>query len=106
MAQLPGLGPFGEAHLRDQLRLNPMHAASRRSAIAGPRQQRSVEGRIVALKFAHRAAQAGQRRVAESCPDLARVDEPAVLVVVAEQQRTEMRSRTLRVGEAADQKLL
>src|SRR4051812_29875262 len=98
VAQAAGARPLGEAGLRDELRLDPRD----------PRffDRRAVgERRIGAPERAQAAAEVAQRLVVEAGADLARVAQPAV-VVVADQERAELGARPLWRGVAADHELL
>ena len=64
-----------------------------------------IEGRLVDLELRQVMAQARQRLMVEPGADLARVAQTVVLVVTDE-ECTEVRPRTLRRREAADHQLL
>ena len=99
MPQQPVGGPLLEPDLGHQLRPGPVHLVPRD---VGP----GLERRALPFQPGQRRVQAGQHRGREPGPDLARVDQPPVRVVVPGQQRTEVRPGALGVGESPDDELL
>src|ERR1039457_944018 len=73
MAELPGRGPFGEADLADQARLDPVHC--------GSRQIPAGEGGRGALDPLQGRVQRAERPLIETGSHLARVHQAAALVV-------------------------
>ena len=100
MAQQAVAGPLGERDLGHQLRLHPVRAARGRARAV--RRERGG----APLEPAQARAQALEGGVVEAGADAAGVDETAVAVVHAEEQRAKLGARTLRVGIAADHELL
>ena len=99
MAELARVGPLAEADLGDELRPDPVHTPL-------PHRRALLERRAVLLQRAQPVPQAAQGLGIEPRADLPGVDQLAVRVVVAEQQRAESDPGTLRVGEAADHEFL
>src|SRR5215217_4475543 len=97
MAEAPVARPLGEADLAHELRSCP--------ARTGRDRLERLERRLRLLELAQPRAELPQRRVVEARADPARVAEHAVLVV-AHEQRAELRARPLRAGEPADHELL
>src|SRR5439155_2666032 len=97
LAQLAAPRPLGERDLRHQLRLGPARLARR---ITGG------EWRGAALAPLQLIAQPVERALVEPGPHLARVAQPAVGQVVADQQRPEAPPRAPRRRPAADHELL
>src|SRR5215218_15658 len=97
MAEAPVARPLGEADLAHELRSCP--------ARAGRDRLERLERRLRLLELAQPRAQLPQRRVVEARADPARVAEHAV-AVVAHEQRSELRARSLRRREPADHELL
>ena len=93
--------------LRDKLRLDPVHAGKneRRSEARLARRQ-DAQRRLLAGERLKAAAQIGENLVGHSCAHAAGIDELAVVGVVAEQQRAEIRPRSFRIGPADDDELL
>ena len=89
--------PLGEANLTDELRPRPVCAARDRSRVD--------ERRLGRLERAYPCTEVAQRRRAVAGADLPGVTEPAVLVV-ADEQRTEVSAAARGLGEAADDELL
>src|SRR5512145_514764 len=90
-------GPFSESHLRDQPRLDPVHAALG--------QRISFEWRVALLQARELVAKPFQHLIAESSSHLARVLELAPLVVT-EEERTQSHARALGIAIAADDEFL
>jgi hypothetical protein len=80
MAEHAVTGPLGEAHLGDQHRVDPVGAALA---------HRAGEGRALGGQRVEAVPQGAQGPLVVAGADLAGVDQPAVPVVVADQQRAE-----------------
>src|SRR5262249_45293871 len=89
--------PLGETDLRDQLGSHPV-----RSARDGPRVD---ERRLESVQRAKPGAEWAQRFGAVAGSDLARITEPTLLVV-ADEERPEVRAAAGRIRVAADDQLL
>ncbi len=98
MAELVVVGPLGELHLRDELRLHPV-----RRLVRGRRRHiERTRRRLQPRQLGHHAR---QLRVIEPAADVRDVDELLALVD-AEQQRAESAARAARLGPSADDELL
>jgi hypothetical protein len=86
--------------LRDQIRLQPVHAA-RLGALG-----RIVERRLIALQRYELFVQLLQRALAETSADLARVAQALPIVVQAEQDRAEVLAIAVGRSVAADHEFL
>ena len=100
VAQEPVARPLGERHLAHQHRLDPVGAARGRPRTVGR------EGRGALLEPAQPSAEHLEGGLGEAGADAARVDEAAVAIVHAQQQRAELGAGALRIGVAADHELL
>src|SRR3954454_3875367 len=96
-ARAPAARPFGEGHLGHELRARPACVARDGADVH--------EGRLVLLDGAHELAEPLELAAGEAGAHLAGVAQLAVLVV-ADEQRAELRARAARRGEAADHELL
>src|SRR5215470_12463038 len=92
------VGPVGEPHLADQLRLDPVVSLPHRNRSALEWRRRPLQR----LELLPKALEAG---VVEAGADLGDVDEPA-LVVEADVQRAEVAARALRIRVATHHELL
>ena len=97
MANAPFVRPFGEAHLADESRLDPVMAAPGRAA--------HLEGRRLAAEGLELLQRRRERLLVEAGADLGHVDEAPALVE-ADVERAEVRARSLGIGVAADDELL
>src|SRR5687768_16369410 len=97
MADASVVGPLGECHLGHELRPHPvsLHAARWRLERA------LVRGERIELLL-----ERGEALLVEAGADVARVDEPSLAVVDAEQQPAEGVAAAARVGIAGDHELL
>src|SRR5262245_5211299 len=93
------LRPLAERDLRDELRFHPMDRLA-------PRRIADGKGILRRFNLIKSVAQVEERLARVASPDLPRVCETAEFVVVAGEKRAEADAGTLRVGEAADDKLL
>jgi hypothetical protein len=98
LPQLAVRGPLGEAHLRDQLRPDPMRP------LVGLRHlgERAL-ARFETFQHRHHP---GQLALVEAGAGVPHVDQPSGIVVHAHEQRAEIRPRLPRLGPAADDELL
>src|SRR5258708_9644103 len=92
--------PLGELHFADELRPHPVRPPSER---LGRRIDEWALGRGEGVEL---RAQLERERVRETGSDFARVHELSSGVVVADQERSDSRARTLGLREAADHELL
>ena len=97
VAELPLVGPLGEAELADERRPHPVGPLGR---AAGPGERRPGDDQLVEA-----APQGRQGLLVVAGPDLAGVDELAV-AVVTDEQCAETGPAAGRIGEAADDELL
>jgi hypothetical protein len=106
LSQEPVVRPGQIGDLPDELRLDPMGAGQneRRAEARLPR-WRGAQRRVRTRRGLKTAAQVRKHLVGHSCSDPARIDQLAV-VIVAEQERAQMRARAFRVGPADDNELL
>ena len=98
MAQLAVHGPLDECDLHDDLGPHPVRAQARQSRGLRERRLRDLES-------VEPGTQVEQQLGVEAGADLAGKDE-VVAVEVADKQRAETDAAALRIGEAADNKLL
>src|SRR5437870_2211050 len=97
MAETTVARPFGEADLRDQLGPDPVDAALER--------QRAIDRGVLLLEASEAPGESLQRLLRVAGPDLAGVQQFAVLVV-ADHQGAESAAAPPRFGEAVNHQLL
>src|SRR5262245_29962810 len=95
MPQRAILRPMGEPNLGYQLWPHPERLARWTACLR-------CEGRLSLAKRLQRGTQLGERSMREAGPHSPRVDQSALAVVVAQQQRAESLARALGQREAAD----
>jgi hypothetical protein len=98
MAQLAVHRPLDERHLHDDLRPHPVSSNARKARSLG-------EGRCCNLDCVETPPQLEQELGVESGPDLAGEDEVLILEI-ADEQRAEADTRTLRIGVTTDDQFL
>src|ERR1043165_7857260 len=110
MAEFVGARPFRETNLRDEFRLDPMTLAHLRSGETGAVAiafflWQIHERTIGDANFFQLTIERAQRGLVKTRSDLAR-EKKFLFFKIADEQRAEKFSRTLRIGETADHEFL
>jgi len=91
--------PAREAHAGDEFRSDPVHDAIRLA------RRDSIERTVGSGKPMQLALDCGERLIVETCSDPSGVDQPALLVAIAEHQRSHRRPALQRSESADDERL-